>query len=319
MDKNNLERRVIEIIHEHLGRKITEEDRRDNYLPVFNIIDEWVTEIMAIAYSNDLYEAVDYVYDLQKSLEPKEGTLEKVTVTRRIRAANIRFKLEIYCFQLYLMLRDTEDDDTIIHKISFVLRHPPEDIRIKQDISESYGVKRYGNIIEEFDDYSDDGYDNEDSDDEDDILKQAEDYTYSSIVSVLDGFIKDFYAQRLTPDQLYILSKLAMIVRDPNKYDVDGYIHFTVKENRGNESFIYQEIQFDGDGLRLTNGGYEMDENGGDSFSDEIFPVYDEEEALGIISVIDSFIEEFDEKVRGDDRIIEAEDVIDRLTIKRRK
>jgi hypothetical protein len=99
------------------------------------------------------------------------------------------------------------------------------------------------------------------------------------------------------------------VTSDFKKFSVNGHLSLSIKCTEGPGNFRFQEIIIDPDGLRLTNGGYVTDEdNGGDSYSNEVFPIYDEDEVNDTIIVIDNFVEYFTDNLVSENMELEAED-----------
>ena len=142
-------------------------------------------------------------------------------------------------------------------------------------------------------------------DEENDIFSIARGYTYDAIGDFVIEIIKNFNSYRISEKSLVVLAKIYMLIKKPKKYSVNGYLYILVKELYSEGSHQFQEIKIDGDGLELSRGGYVNGEYGGDSFSEIIYPVYDEDEAINIMTPVESFIDDL--KSRLADPEVEVE------------
>ncbi|GAB4093063.1 hypothetical protein [Flaviaesturariibacter terrae] len=141
--------------------------------------------------------------------------------------------------------------------------------------------------------------------DEEEIFNQAKEYVHGRVSALLTQLVTGFQDYRLTGRELATAATLYQLVSEPDRYEVEtGSVAFLVKEELGGGNHRFAEIRFDADGLALQTGGYEMGEFGGDSFSEEIYPVYDEMEALGIMDIYSNFENEFWEMLDAENREI---------------
>lgn len=157
-------------------------------------------------------------------------------------------------------------------------------------------------------DFEDDLSD-ESEDDEDGVLAQSEAYANSAIAELIKGIIKKFDHYGVSAEQLVVLCSIYKVLVDTKKYRVNGYLQITLKAFADTNNFTFQEITIDADGLRLTKGGYTHDDDiGGDTYSDEIFPLEDELDAISTVEVIDTFISNFEDKLTSGRREFDAFD-----------
>jgi|GEM_PF-3798113 len=95
-----------------------------------------------------------------------------------------------------------------------------------------------------------------------------------SITGLLRNLIQKFPSFGFTTEDLIKVAKLYALVCNPENYIIDGYINFTVIDNKreGEVKYRFCEILYDNDGLRLIIGGYLESQYGGDSFSNILYP-----------------------------------------------
>lgn len=141
-----------------------------------------------------------------------------------------------------------------------------------------------------------------------DIQDQSLSYANNAIGGLLKKMIKGFDHYNISADQLVVISTIYKVVTDFKKYVVNGSIRVDIKQIESEGNFKFQEILIGADGLRLTNGGYVTGENGGDSYSDVVFPIEDEDEAMETVQIVDTFISEFLDKLESQNKEIDTED-----------
>ncbi len=148
-----------------------------------------------------------------------------------------------------------------------------------------------------------------DEDDPENIFNQSMAYANSAISDLLKKIIKRFDWYSINSDQLVAICNMFKVTSDYKKYIVNGYIRLDIKEIESPGNYKFQEILVDVDGLSLTKGGYVTENNdGGDSYSDLVFPIDDEDEANDTIFVIDDFVCAFLEKLDSENKDFDAFD-----------
>lgn len=143
-----------------------------------------------------------------------------------------------------------------------------------------------------------------DEDDSDNIFSQSISYANRAVSELLKELIKNFDSHNINSDQLLAICSMYKVTNDYKKYAVNGYLRLDIKEIETSTNFTFQEIIIDADGLRLTNGGYMT----GDTYSEEVFPIDDEDEAENTISIIDDFISDFYNKLNSENKELDAFD-----------
>lgn len=166
-----------------------------------------------------------------------------------------------------------------------------------------------GDDLEEDDDDEEEEYvEEDDEEDPDDVFYQARFYTTKTLSDFFKKIIKDFDTYIFDDSDLLVIAKLHMFVNHLTKDNVTGYIYLKVKEQCGVNNLTYQEIYIDEEGLRLTSGEIVTGDSGPDSYSTTIFPTDDSHEALNIVSDVDNFLRDFQDKLSNSYNVVETMD-----------
>lgn len=155
------------------------------------------------------------------------------------------------------------------------------------------------------DDFSNDRQDEENYDN---YFVQASHYTHNAARHLLEKLIESSFRYGFSKEDIDILETILRVVSEPKKYRVNGYLYILVKKVHDEENHSYHELQIDDDGLKLSTGGYLTEDFGGDSYSDVIYPVDDEDDALNIVESVDNFVNEFLEQIDEDQIEVEVFD-----------
>ncbi len=148
-------------------------------------------------------------------------------------------------------------------------------------------------------DEDDDDFDEDEDDNEDEDISQSEIYANYTVSELLKSIIKNFDKYRIDSKYLSVITSIYMVVTDYEKYQVNGYIHFTIKDTDEDENVSFMEIQIDQDGLSLTKGGYLQSENGGDSYSESVYQNGDEDNLILTQEAVDEFVNEYQEMLKS--------------------
>lgn len=125
--------------------------------------------------------------------------------------------------------------------------------------------------------------------------------------------IKNFEKYNIEPEQLASISRFYVVTSVEDKYELNGYINFTVTSEKTEDGFTFKELLFDADGLRLVTGGCVNGEYGGDTYSSLVFPSDTEEEAWNTVNRLENFFSDFIEKMEYGE--IDISDSLDEINL----
>lgn len=115
-----LEEKVKELIRESLNKHIQGHDQIDNMLDNDTLVNNWLTDIMAIGFNHQNLEAASQDI-LEIQLPMMEIGLIPLKTIEDIRAKVFltfnRFSSEAYAFEKYVELRDKEPEDAVLFAV----------------------------------------------------------------------------------------------------------------------------------------------------------------------------------------------------------
>ncbi|MDO4802283.1 MAG: hypothetical protein Q4A15_08965, partial [Prevotellaceae bacterium] len=101
-----MEEKVKDLIRESLNKRLEGNGNIDNLMPNYNLIENWLTAIMAIAYNdNDLELASQDINEIQEKMY---GPISIEDTRAFVFLSSNRFPDEITAFEKYIELRDRE-------------------------------------------------------------------------------------------------------------------------------------------------------------------------------------------------------------------
>lgn len=110
-----MEEKVKDLIRESLNKRLEGNGNIDNLMPNYNLIENWLTAIMAIAYNdNDLELASQDINEIQEKMY---GPISIEDTRAFVFLSSNRFPDEITAFEKYIELRDRESEDVIIYAV----------------------------------------------------------------------------------------------------------------------------------------------------------------------------------------------------------
>ena len=117
---SQLEEKVKDLIRESLNLHIKGHDNIDNMLDNHTLVNNWLTEIMALGFNHqDLEAASQDIHELQVPL--MEMGLIPLKAIEDIRARAYltfnRFSSEAFAFEKYVELRDSESEDAVLYAV----------------------------------------------------------------------------------------------------------------------------------------------------------------------------------------------------------
>lgn len=121
---NQLENRVNELIKESLQRHIKGFGRIDDIYDNDDLLNFWLTDIMALGFNESNFEAAAQdIYEIQKPLMGAlipERSIEDIRA--RVFLSYHRFTSEVMAFERYVELRDSEPEDAVLFAVKEELR-----------------------------------------------------------------------------------------------------------------------------------------------------------------------------------------------------
>jgi len=116
---SELEEKVKGLIRESFTKRIAPRGQIDFDLTNENLIERWLTDVMAIGFNNDdLDLAAKDIYEIQK---PREQALKMPIILENIRdrvyRSADRFGSEVEAFKRYIELRETEPEEVVLFKV----------------------------------------------------------------------------------------------------------------------------------------------------------------------------------------------------------
>lgn len=110
-----MEEKVKDLIRESLNKRLEGNGNIDNLMPNYNLIENWLTAIMAIAYNdNDLELASQDINEIQEKMY---GPISIEDTRAFVFLSSNRFPDEITAFEKYIELRDRESEDAILYAV----------------------------------------------------------------------------------------------------------------------------------------------------------------------------------------------------------
>lgn len=119
-DYTQLEEKVKDLIRESLYAHIKGFDNIDNMLDNHTLVNNWLTDIMAIGFNHHNFEAASQdILEIQFPL--MEAGLIPLKTIEDIRAkiylSYNRFSSEVFAFEKYVDLRETEKEDAVLYAV----------------------------------------------------------------------------------------------------------------------------------------------------------------------------------------------------------
>ena len=117
---SQLEEKVKDLIRESLNLHINRHDNIDNMLDNHTLVNNWLTDIMALGFNHqDLEAASQDIHELQMSLM-EMGLIPLKTIEdirARVYLTFNRFSSEAFAFEKYVELRDSESEDAVLYAV----------------------------------------------------------------------------------------------------------------------------------------------------------------------------------------------------------
>lgn len=115
-----LEEKVKDLIRESLNLHIESHDNIDNMLDNHTLVNNWLTDIMALGFNHqDLEAASQDIHELQVPLM-EIGLIPLKTIEdirARVYLTFNRFSSEAFAFEKYVDLRDSESEDAVLYAV----------------------------------------------------------------------------------------------------------------------------------------------------------------------------------------------------------
>lgn len=115
-----LEEKVKDLIRESLNLHIEGHDNIDNMLDNNTLVNNWLTDIMALGFNHqDLEAASQDIHELQVPLM-EIGLIPLKTIEdirARVYLTFNRFSSEAFAFEKYVDLRDSESEDAVLYAV----------------------------------------------------------------------------------------------------------------------------------------------------------------------------------------------------------
>lgn len=117
---SQLEEKVKDLIRESLYTHIKGCGNIDNMLDNHTLVNNWLTDIMAIGFNQQNFEAASQdILELQIPLM-EAGLIPLKTIEdlrARVFLTYSRFSSEVFAFEKYVELRDTEKEDAVLYAV----------------------------------------------------------------------------------------------------------------------------------------------------------------------------------------------------------
>lgn len=117
---SQLEEKVKDLIRESLNLHIEGHDNIDNMLDNNTLVNNWLTDIMALGFNHqDLEAASQDIHELQVPLM-EIGLIPLKTIEdirARVYLTFNRFSSEAFAFEKYVELRDSESEDAVLYAV----------------------------------------------------------------------------------------------------------------------------------------------------------------------------------------------------------
>lgn len=115
-----LEEKVKDLIRESLDLHIEGHDNIDNMLDNHTLVNNWLTDIMALGFNHqDLEAASQDILELQVPMM-ESGLIPLKTIEdirARVYLTFNRFSSEAFAFEKYVELRDSESEDAVLYAV----------------------------------------------------------------------------------------------------------------------------------------------------------------------------------------------------------
>lgn len=115
-----MEEKVKDLIRESLNLHIEGQDNIDNMLDNHTLVNNWLTDIMALGFNHqDLEAASQDIHELQVPLM-EIGLIPLKTIEdirARVYLTFNRFSSEAFAFEKYVDLRDSESEDAVLYAV----------------------------------------------------------------------------------------------------------------------------------------------------------------------------------------------------------
>lgn len=115
-----LEEKVKDLIRESLNLHIEGQDNIDNMLDNHTLVNNWLTDIMALGFNHQYLEAASQdIHELQVPLM-EIGLIPLKTIEdirARVYLTFNRFSSEAFAFEKYVDLRDSESEDAVLYAV----------------------------------------------------------------------------------------------------------------------------------------------------------------------------------------------------------
>lgn len=116
---NNTEETIKNLIRESLRKRIEGFGQIDNVLNNYELVESWLSDIMALGYNHsDMEAALGEIYEMRLLLEG-EQSFEQLRA--RLSLTMNRFPDEVMAFQTYAENRDMDEDESIIANVKKIL------------------------------------------------------------------------------------------------------------------------------------------------------------------------------------------------------
>lgn len=119
-EHSQLEEKVKDLIRESLNLHIKGHDNIDNMLDNHTLVNNWLTDIMALGFNHqDLEAASQDIHELQVPLM-EMGLIPLKTIEdirARVYLTFNRFSSEAFAFEKYVELRDSESEDAVLYAV----------------------------------------------------------------------------------------------------------------------------------------------------------------------------------------------------------
>lgn len=105
---------VKELIRKSISSKLTDTDIKERGIAKFDVVESYLTDVMALGYNNNSLElATDDIWEMQSQLT--WVSITKLDIAKRVENTSLKFKPEIDCFKLMIKnINSGYDKATII-------------------------------------------------------------------------------------------------------------------------------------------------------------------------------------------------------------
>lgn len=116
---NNTEETIKNLIRESLRKRIEGFGQIDNVLNNYELVESWLSDIMALGYNHSDMEAA--LGDINEMRLLLEGEQRFEQLRARLSLTMNRFPDEVMAFQTYAENRDMDEDESIIANVEEIL------------------------------------------------------------------------------------------------------------------------------------------------------------------------------------------------------